>query len=125
MAGVVRAIRRTLMSGTALVRGGLVSLAGIAAARADDGELRAVETFLNLTQQEIAALAIAAGVLTLFVPSQAPWVIRRPPRSACPKGCSQRAPPSPPAVPAAPAAPAAPPIRAARSGWSGTRRCQG
>ncbi|MBR1216701.1 PAS-domain containing protein [Bradyrhizobium sp. U87765 SZCCT0131] len=67
MAGVVRAIRRTLMSGTALVRGGLVSLAGIAAARADDGELRAVETFLNLTQQEIAALAIAAGVLGFSV----------------------------------------------------------
>ncbi|MEW6641066.1 MAG: PAS-domain containing protein [Pseudomonadota bacterium] len=67
MAGVVRAIRRTLMSGTALVRGGLAVLAGTVAARADDSGLRAAENLLNLTQQEIAALAIAAGVLGFSV----------------------------------------------------------
>ncbi|MGO4713678.1 PAS-domain containing protein [Bradyrhizobium sp. 2TAF24] len=67
MAGVVRAIRRTLMSGTALVRGGLAVVASTVAARADTGELRAVEDLFNLTQQEIAALAIAAGVLGFSV----------------------------------------------------------
>lgn len=80
MSGVVRAIRRTLMSGTALMRGGLaaslcagslvaMSLAPITPALADDSvsPVRALEGIFSLGEQEIAALSSAAGILGFSV----------------------------------------------------------
>ncbi len=78
MSGVVRAIRRTLMSGTALVRGGraavlaagsfaAMSLAPITPALADGTAARTLEGIFNLGEQEIAALSSAAGILGFSV----------------------------------------------------------
>ena len=77
MSGVVRAIRRTLLSGTALVRGRFVSLglaAGAAtlccvlsAAHAAADQSQGPEVALEFGQHEIAALALAFGVLGFSV----------------------------------------------------------
>ncbi|UTD26934.1 PAS domain-containing sensor histidine kinase [Bradyrhizobium sp. WD16] len=77
MSGVVRAIRRTWMSGTSLVRGRAPSyavralaaftLAGLTEAHAETALGEQVDSFLGLTQQELAALALTLGVLGFSV----------------------------------------------------------
>ncbi|WP_315836392.1 sensor histidine kinase [Bradyrhizobium prioriisuperbiae] len=69
MSGVVRAIRRTLMTGTALVRGGLCAALCATSALADSGRpsLLSLEDIFTLSQQETAALAVAAAILGFTV----------------------------------------------------------
>ncbi len=76
MSGVVRAVRRTLMSGTSLARGALgcvlcatAPFALTSPARAAEGALSrgVLDLVFTLSQHEIAAIALAFGVLGLSV----------------------------------------------------------
>jgi len=75
MSGVVRAVRRTLMSGTSLARGalalcGVMSFALPHSARAADdpgASTGVVDLLLTLSHHELAALALAFGVLGFSV----------------------------------------------------------
>ncbi|MDR3466497.1 MAG: PAS-domain containing protein [Xanthobacteraceae bacterium] len=74
MSGVVRAVRRTLMSGTSLARGalalcGALSFGGATPACAADGAATTgfLDIVLTLAQHEIAAVALALGVLGFSV----------------------------------------------------------
>jgi signal transduction histidine kinase len=76
MSDVIAAMRRTLLSCTSLVRGGIAgvvvsALAASAPAHAGDLQLfeRALETFFDLNRQEIAVLATALAVLGFSVVS--------------------------------------------------------
>ncbi|MBS0532217.1 MAG: PAS-domain containing protein [Proteobacteria bacterium] len=74
MSGVVAVMRRTLLSCTSLVRGGIAgaSAAGLiaispASATEPDFPEHLVQTFANLGRQDLAALAMALGVLGFSV----------------------------------------------------------
>src|SRR5947209_18053143 len=74
MSDVIAAMRRTLLSCTSLVRGGIVGVAvsvwaACAPARASDLQLleQALATFFDLNRQEVAVLATAFAVLGFSV----------------------------------------------------------
>ena len=74
MSGVIGVMRRTLLSCTSLVPGGIagagaVSLIDISPAWAAEPALakRLLQTFMNLSQQDLTALAMALGVLSFSV----------------------------------------------------------
>ncbi|HVV42536.1 MAG TPA: ATP-binding protein [Nitrobacter sp.] len=76
MSGVIAVMRRTLLSCSSLVRGGLAGLgaaafAGIAPARSMDlgAGVQTAQVFAGLDRQEIAALALALAVLGFSVVS--------------------------------------------------------
>lgn len=74
MSGVVAVMRRTLLSCTSLVRGSIagasaasvIAIAPASAAEPDMSE-RLIQTFMNLGRQDLAALAMALGVLGFSV----------------------------------------------------------
>src|ERR1700759_4263399 len=74
MSGVIAAMRRTLLSCTSLVRGGLATVAtmltaGVPAYAGDPSTFESFAASLDLDRQELAVLAIAAGVLGFSVVS--------------------------------------------------------